>query len=158
MLLRSLLNGSVRRELQFTLLQEPTYAGLSLPQKSKADLIADIERHAHANANAHADLCRSLLRGKPKHYIDELIRSSGRRFRATTKAASIDEFIRADADAQNEHDGRRNVDAAVLVPYDEAPDAAVLVPYDEAPARGHVFRKLSKKWMRAANKYADRKR
>ena len=37
-------------------------------------------------------------------------------------------------------------------------DAAVLVPYDEAPARGHVFRKLSKKWTRAANKYTDRKR
>ena len=109
MLLRALLNGSVRWELQYTFLQ--VTKGLSLPQMRKADLIADIERHAHANANAHAKLCRFLLSLKTKNYIDELIRNSGCRFRAKTKAPPIDEFIRADADVQNGDGGKQDARA-----------------------------------------------
>ena len=33
-----------------------------------------------------------------------------------------------------------------------------LVPYDQAPARGTMFHRLSKKWMRAAKRYNDRSR
>ena len=111
-LLRALLKESVRRELQYTLLQ--VTPGSSLPQKRKVELITDIELHAHGNETVHADTCRFLLSLKTKRYIDWLIRDSGRRVRATTKSESINEFIRADADAQNEDaDGRRDVGADV---------------------------------------------
>ena len=147
--LHKLLAGCVRWDLQCVLLEVTSCIRLS--QKRKADLILEIEKTASMSADSHAKICRFLLKLKTKAQIDMLIWSS-MQARTKTRAASVDAFIRADADAHAPNNGTHaaNLDVAAmqLVPWCPPEADACYTPGGQAGACA----RLRKNWPRSGRK------